>query len=259
MSNEKQLSRIEEPSVALMLQGALSNIQSGQITPQHVDVLEKMMALYERNEKRQSERDFADALVSLQGETARVKATSEVKDSGGTVRYKFAKYEAIMATVQPMLTKHGFSITFDTAVEDGRIVVSCKLTHRSGHSRENKFAVRNSAKPPGSSEAQGDMSNKSYAKRGALCDALNIVIEEDKDGADDARNANCIAPEQAAEIERRVKDSGMVETRVFKWLDITSYEQIRTDQLPEIEKELRKREAKAAAAPSDEPSKEDLF
>ena len=49
---ETQLTVVEPPSVALMLQGALASIQSKQITAQDVDVLGKMMDLYERNEMR---------------------------------------------------------------------------------------------------------------------------------------------------------------------------------------------------------------
>lgn len=169
-----------EPSVALMLQGALASIQSGQITAQHVDVLKGMMDLYERNEDRKAQKDFAAALTALQGENIRVVATKAVDVKDGKPRYTFAPYEEIMKTVQPMLTRHGFSITFDTEVGDTRLTSICTLTHAGGFARSNRFAVRY-GKPPGSSDAQGDMSTKSYAKRGALCDALNISIDHDDD------------------------------------------------------------------------------
>lgn len=244
MSNSKELALqpTQEPSVALMLQGALTNIQSGAITPQHVEVLGKMMDLYERNDKRQAERDFAGALTALQSETIRVKATKKVDEKAdGTCRYKFAPYEEIMEEIQPLLSKHGFSITFDTEAGDNRLTSICTLTHSSGHSRSNKFAVRY-GKPPGSSDAQGDMSTKSYAKRGALCDALNISIEHDTDGADDPRiEGHPITQEQADQL-RELCDTAKADRQKFlKAAKVETYEAIMSAAFPELRAMLERR------------------
>lgn len=254
----KELSKIEgQPTVAEMLSGALTNIQQGQITPQHVDVLGKMMDLYERNEKRQAEKDFASALTDLQAETIRVVATKAVPGSNGETRYKFAAYEGIMAVVQPMLTRHGFSITFDTETGDSRLTSICTLTHKDGHSRSNRFAVRY-GKPPGSSDAQGDMSTKSYAKRGALCDALNISIEQDTDGSDARGLGAKITPGQADELERRAIATKSDIKKLLEFAEAESFADIDEGAYGRIDAYLRKKEDKAkpaqspGAAPCDE-------
>lgn len=233
----------EQPSVALMLQGALSNIQSQQITTQHVDVLSQLMSLYERNEKREAEKAFAEALVALQGEAVSIVATKKVDEKpDGSCRYKFAPYEEIMRKVQPMLTKHGFSITFDTKIGEERLTSICTLTHKSGHSRSNEFAVR-FGKPPGSSEAQGDMSTKSYAKRGALCDALNITIEKDDDGRMEGGN---ISQEQADSLRKRVAALGVDEARFLSTAQAAQYEAITQGKYGALDDLLTRRERKAA-------------
>lgn len=238
----------QEPSVALMLQGALSNIQSGEITERHVDVLSKMMDLYERNEKRAAEKDFASALADLQGETIRVQATKAVdQKADGTCRYRFAPYEEIMKTVQPMLTRHGFSITFDTEVGDNRLTSICTLMHKSGHARQNRFAVRY-GKPPGSSEAQGDMATKSYAKRGALCDALNISIEHDTDGDDAKGLGSPITAQQVADLRDRVEACGAHEGKFLEYAGAKTFEEIPESKLDALHEVLRQRELKNAAA-----------
>lgn len=245
-TREQQLST-QEPSVALMLSGMLTGIQQGDITPQSVEVLKGMMDLYERNEKRQAEKDFAAALTALQGETIRVKATKSVDQKpDGTCRYKFAPYEEIMETVQPMLTRHGFSITFDTEVGDIRLTSICTLTHSSGHSRSNRFAVRY-GKPPGSSDAQGDMSTKSYAKRGALCDALNISVDHDTDGAD--APSSIISPSVAVALEARMKAAGVDRAKFLRFAGAASFEEISTVRLPELEAQLARKEAEKKPAP----------
>lgn len=224
----------------MMLQGALSSIQRGEVTTQHVEVLSKMMDLYERNEKRQAEKDFAEALTLLQGETIRVQATKKVDEKpDGSCRYKFAPYEEIMAAVQPMVTKHGFSLTFDTEVGQDRLTSICTLMHKGGHARQNKFAVRY-GKPPGSSDAQGDMSTKSYAKRGALCDALNIAIDHD----DDARAVGGpISADEAAQLRKRVKALGANEATFLKFAGAETFETIGESRLQDLLDMLERKEA----------------
>jgi len=244
-NGDRQLA-VQEPSVAMMLQNALNSIQAGEITGQHVEVLSRMMDLYERNEKREAEKAFASALVDLQAETIRVQATKAVDVKNGVPRYTFAPYEEIMATVQPMLTRHGFSITFDTDEGESRLTSTCTLTHKGGHSRANKFAVRYT-KPPGSSDAQGDMSTKSYAKRGALCDALNITIEHD----DDARMiGKPIGKAFAIDLQQRVQDCKANEQAFLKFAGVAchnpatleDYEQIPDDRYDALDAMLKRKE-----------------
>lgn len=242
-------------SVGMMLQGLLTSVQRGETTPQTVEVLKGMMDLYERNEQRQSERDFAAALTELQGETIRVNATKAVDVKNGVPRYTFAPYSEIMAVVQPMLTKHGFSVTFDTKIDEQRLYSVCTLTHKGGFSRSNQFAVRFS-KPPGSSEAQGDMSTKSYAKRGALCDALNITIDHD----DDARmSGKPIGQALAEDLKARAKACGADEAKLLAFAGAAHYEAIPNDRYDDVDRALRrkeglryKRQGEGGAEPKDE-------
>lgn len=236
----------EEPSVAITEPVTiLSVIQRAAQDPSvDVDKMERLLAMAERMEKIQAERNFAEALTALQGETIRVQARKKVEEKpDGSCRYKFAPYEDIMAQVQPMLAKHGFSITFDTEVGDQRLTSICTLMHKGGHARQNKFAVRY-GKPPGSSDAQGDMSTKSYAKRGALCDALNISIEHDNDGREDARiEGGPITQQQADTLRDWVDALGVDRLRFLKMAGVEKFEEIASAVLPALEYDLRKKEA----------------
>lgn len=245
----KELS-IPEPSVALMLQTV---IEKG-ITAENVQALDSLVGLYDRMQAKQSEKEFAQALMELQGETIRVQATKSVDVKNGVPRYTFAPYEEIMRTVQPMLTRHGFSITFDTKIDEAgaRLFSICTLTHKSGFSRSNQFAVR-FGKPPGSSDAQGDMSTKSYAKRGALCDALNIVVDHD----DDARMiGKPIGKAIAEDLQKRVQESKSDEIAFLRYAGVKipiesgytpmliDYESIPDDRFDALDEILRRKEGK---------------
>ncbi len=233
--NKSEALAIQEPSVALMLQKVIE----GGITKENVSVLESMVGLYERMKSKNAETEFAAALVALQGETIRVQATKAVDVKAGVPRYTFAPYEEIMAVVQPILTRHGFSITFDTKIDGDRLYSICTLTHKTGHSRSNQFAVRFTT-PPGSSSAQGDMSTKSYAKRGALCDALNISIDHD----DDARMiGKPIGQALALDLEDRVRKVGADENAFLKYAGAKTYAEISDERYPALDELLKRKEA----------------
>lgn len=232
----KELALKPEPTIGMLLAGV---IEQG-ITSDNVAALTALCGLKERMDAKEAEREFAQAMVELQGETIRVQATKAVDVKNGVPRYRFAPYEEIMAVVQPMLTRHGFSITFDTEIDESgaRLFSICTLTHKSGFSRSNKFAVR-FGKPPGSSEAQGDMSTKSYAKRGALCDALNITISHD----DDARMVGGpISQEAANDLKRRVQAVGANEEAFLKFAGAAHYEAISEERLDSLDEMLTRKE-----------------
>ena len=175
--SETQLA-VQEPSVGSMLQ---KFIESG-ITTDNVAAFEKLCEIKERMENKEAERDFNAAFSKLQSQLPQVMATKPVPNKDGTLRYKFAPYEEIMLLVQPHLTANGFSVSFNTRpVENGRLPVICTLRHISGHSQSNEFSVRIGGGPPGSTETQADGAAKTYAKRGALCDCLNIIVDHDDD------------------------------------------------------------------------------
>lgn len=233
MNSETQLTT-PEPSVALMLQGALANIQSGAITPEHVDVLGKMMDLYERNEARQAKKDFAVALAEMQAETGTIQAMSIVANRDGSERYRFAKFETIMEKAKPMMAKHGFSHSFDTIAGDGKLTAIFKLTHKGGHSESNQFTVRTS-KGQGTNDAQDDMGTKSYAKRGAVCDGLGIVISHDADGADDASNLGAPITQEQADTLRELCDETKSDRKKFlDYAGAATFEEIASSRYEDL-------------------------
>jgi len=196
--------------------------QSG-ITPDNADALGKVLAMYERMEAQRAAKDFAAAFAAVQAEMPSVQATRAVPGNGGEIRYTFAPFDEIMRTVQPILARHGFSVSFDSRIEEGRMVALCTLTHASGHSRTNQFAVRGGKGPPGTNDAQADGSNRSYARRYALCDALNISIDHDTD----ARNeGDYITFEQARDLQYRVLALGP-EDKYLKLADAPNFDSIR--------------------------------
>lgn len=227
------------PTVADMLQAV---IEKG-VTQENVAAVGEIVKLYERMEDKKAERAFAEAFVALQGEMPAVKAVQPVPNRDGTLRYKFAPYEEIMDQVAPMLKKHGFTVTFSTDFAEGRLIKTCTLQHVGGHSKENKFAVRIGSGPPGATETQADGAASTYAKRFALCDALNIVLDKDVDAR--AEGA-AITPEQADELERRVALTNSNREAFLKFAGAKSYKEIPESKYAILDSFLAKKEKRDA-------------
>ncbi len=240
-----------EPSVALMLQKVID----GGITNENVAALESLVGLYDRMQAKNAEREFNQAFAKLQSELMAVNATRQVPNKDGSVRYRFAPFEDIMAEVQPKLVANGFSVSFNARIQDGgRIVSICTLRHVGGFSQSNEFAVRIGGGPPGSTETQADGAAKTYAKRGALCDALNIVVEHD----DDARMiGQPIGKALAEDLRARVLGVGSNEDVFLKYAGVhvepgfaptfDDYAKISDERWPALDELLKRKESAKAA------------
>lgn len=222
-------------------------IESG-MTTTSVEVIERLVALKEREDKAAAEREFAAAFAKLQSELPPIQATRVVKNRDGTPRYIYAPYEEIMEKARPFLTANGFGIRFDTeSKDDKRVEVICTLIHKGGHRESNKQAVRIGSGPPGSSEAQGDGAATTYAKRFALCAALNITVEQDSDGGRNEGDGARITKEQAEDFRVRCERTKTGALKFIRWLageDATTFEEIPAVNWERGDKELKSRESK---------------
>lgn len=210
------------------------------ITAENVGVMEKLVGLLERMDTKKSEQLFNEGFVALQREMPRVQAKQPVPNNDGTVRYKFAPYEQIMEQIQPFLVKHGFTVSFSTKYGDARIIKVCTLRHTAGHHVDNEFAVRIGKGPPGSSEAQADGAAGTYARRHALCDALNIVVESDDDGR---AMGGKISQEQASELRKRVQATGSDEKAFLKYAQAATFEDIEEGNYAMLDHNLKRKES----------------
>lgn len=231
------------PSAGDMLHAILSAIKSGEVTAEKVAAMDGAMKLCERMQERESAKQFAEAFVELMREMPTVKATKIIPSRDGTARSSFAPFEEIDNQSRPLCLRHGFTYSFSEGpFNQGRITKICTLTHVGGHSRQNPYTVRIGQGPPGCSESQADGSAHSYAKRGALCDALNIVVH----GIDnDARNEGApITAAQATELESRVTATGSNREAFLKLAGAPDFQSISAAKLSILESMLERKERK---------------
>lgn len=165
---ERGLARVEPTPRELIQLG----MEKG-LTPEQLAVL---VDLEERLANRKAAADFADAIAEFQRRKPIIYKGREVKAMG----YSFAGYDDIMRQIQPLLSECGLSVGFSFEMADGCLVSTCHITHGT-HTKDYCLPV---AIPKGVrvNDAQQSGIAIAYAKRYALCGALNLVVsDEDTD------------------------------------------------------------------------------
>ena len=238
----------QEPSVALMLQAV---IEKG-VTAENVAALESLVGLYDRMQAKDAERQFNEAFIELRKALPVIAATKPVMNKDGTVRFRYAPLDEMEPVVRPIALEHGFTYSFNEGdSQNGKITKVFTMFHKGGHKRSNSFTVRVSG-PPGTSDSQADNSTHSYAKRGAFCDGLGIIVDHD----DDARMiGKPIGKALAQDLMARVTTTESDEKAFLKFAGVNVpdvpeepklqyYEQIPEDRYDALDEILRRKEGK---------------
>ncbi len=225
----------QQVPIAAMFQAV---IEKG-VTAENAAAIEKLCDLHLKLEAMAASKQFAAAKAQLQSDLRNVQATKAVPDRSGNVKYLFAPFESVMRAIQPRLAPHGFALSFDQELIEGtplRLVSVCTLSHIGGHSESTRFAVRIGSGPPGANESQADGAASTYAKRYALCNMFNIVIDRMDD--DGRLEGDTITAEQADDLRNRLKATGRDEARFLKFAGAATFEEIRSAKLPELNRAL---------------------
>lgn len=235
----EQLASVKDDSpVTLNIGAVITEIITKGVRPEDVGSLERMISLHERQVDRQSERDFATAFSALQGEARNVRANKSVPGNDGNVRFVYANFQEIMDQVAPLLEKHRFSVSFEPKMSEKTVTQTCVLQHISGHTKRYPMEVRVGKGPPAASECQADGAAYEYAKRLALCSALNIVVDK----SDVMIEGLPITQEQADQLRARLKALNGDEAGFLKLAKADSFEEIRNTRFGVLDRALSTKE-----------------
>lgn len=174
-----------------------------------LDKLERLLAMKEKADAQIAERAFNEAMRAAQAEMPKV-----VKDAENThTRSRYARHETLLKAITPVITRHGFSLSFGTepGAPDGFHRVTCRISHVDGHSRveaadipaDGKGARGNDNKT--ATHAFG--STMSYGRRYLTLLIFNIATGDDDDGN---RAGSSLAP--IGDAERQTIETLLTET-----------------------------------------------
>ena len=196
-----------------------------------VEKLTGLLNLYERITARSAEQAFHDAMNAAQEELRPVAADA----SNPQTKSKYASYPALDHAVRPLYSRHGFSLSFNTA--DGAppdyVRVVCRVAHREGH----KEIYHVDMPADGKGAKGGDVMTKthavgaamSYGQRYLLKLIFNMAVGEDDDGNGNGGRERSAAFQKAVEI-------------VNEWASVTELKEWKAKHAPGLQKLLSAKE-----------------
>lgn len=184
----QELATTPQNPMALLMGADISTIDP--------DKLEKLLALQERWEDRQAEKQLASALTAFQADCPsimKVRQNTHLKTA-------YAKLDDIMATIQPVLSKHGLSVSFDTPSDKESLTAICYVMHSAGAKFSRQVTVPVDTGMRGANITQQLGSASSYAQRYALISALNLPVTDRRDD-DGVATTEFLTVEEAKEVQ----------------------------------------------------------
>lgn len=201
------------------------------------DKLEKLLALQERWEDRQAEKALSAALAAFQAECPTIK--KERKNTHLNTAY--AKIDDIMATIQPVLSKHGLSVSFDTPSTNESLTAICHVMHSAGASFSRQVTVPVDKGMRGANITQQLGSASSYAQRYALIAALNLNVTDRQDDDGAGAGTATISEEQATEIHNLMEPlTADRRQKMLEWIGAASVEEIKAADFQKVIKNLKR-------------------
>jgi hypothetical protein len=184
--------------------------------------MERLLQMQERAQVRQAATSYAEALAAMQGELPVIKERGSIKIGTDATKWqKYALWEDINEQIKPVLSKHGFFLSFRTGREDNVIIVTAVLTHKGGHSESTTMHLPIDA-TVGKNAVQAVGSSTSYGKRYTASALLNLTSRgEDNDG-NGASVAACATAQQVQEIEKLLGNNMDKIVALMKFLGVES-------------------------------------
>lgn len=170
-----------ETSAGVMLQ-VLARI-SGDPTID-LDRVERILALHEKLAARDAAREYTEAMAHFKSKPLTIRKDKLVsfQTQKGRTEYRHATIGAVCEAIIPGLADVGISHHWELERKEARVIVTCVLTHRAGHSTRTTWDG-----PPDDSGQKNVLqqaaSTITYLQRYTLLSATGIgVSESDDDG-----------------------------------------------------------------------------
>lgn len=231
-------------TTALAVQGPMGNALQALQAGATIEQMQGLLALQKDWEANEARKAYVAAMAEFKKNPPEIfkrKAVNFTTRDGDTTSYSHATIGDVTALTVAGLAANGFSHRWDTKQADGKITVSCILTHNLGHSESTTLE----AAPDSSGKKnaiQQVASAVTYLQRYTLLAACGLATKDMED--DDGAGAGATAVEIPAELLQAARDASM-----NGWKALAAWIKGRTDaeiKLLEPESDNLKAAAKAA-------------
>lgn len=180
------------------------------------DKMDRLLQMQERIMDRQARAAYAAALADMQPDLPVI-----AEKGKGHNNKAYALWEDINERIRPVLSRHGFALSFRTGQGPNTISVTAVLTHREGHFEETTMHLpsdNSGSKNP----VQAVGSSTSYGKRYTALALLNITTGGEDDDGHKAGIGETISADQRDELRALADEVGADIRRFCEFLKIAS-------------------------------------
>lgn len=148
-----------------------------------IESVDKLLAMQERFEANEAKKAFNLALARFTSEIPTLFKDSKVGYStrnGGNTNYKHITLGYVLSEINPVLAKHGLSLSWRTNQSQGKIQVTARVSHQAGHFEETSLHS-DPDNSGGKNSIQAVGSAVTYLKRYTAMALLGLESSEDDD------------------------------------------------------------------------------
>lgn len=195
------------------------------------ELVEKMMDLQSKYEANEARKAFFQAVAEFKRNPPQVlKDKENAQFSKGSKKAMYVSLGNLVQTVNPALGEHGLSVSWDVSQTDKLVKVSCRLSHRFGHSESVTMEA-----PPDTSGGnaknpiQQIKSTVTYLRAATFEAVTGIAATDDANIDDDGNgsgNGNYISDQQQADIRSLMQEVQADEAKFLTYLKVDSVEHI---------------------------------
>lgn len=149
-----------------------------------VETMDKLLGMRRELKAERAKEDFDASMAEFQGRCPIIRKTKKGGETkSGTVAYYYAPLELIVEQTKELIQQCGFSYAIQTKTEKDRVLVTCTVKHRAGHSEKSEMEVPVGAGTSIMSASQVVAAALTFAKRYAFCNAFGIMTGDEDTGA----------------------------------------------------------------------------
>jgi hypothetical protein len=211
-----------------------------------LDKLEKLMELQERWEASQARKAWVSAMAAFKANPPSIGKNKHVRftNKAGTVTdYWHATLDNVCDVVASALSRHGLSHRWETKQENGRIAVTCYITHIGGHS-ESTSLHGPADDSGGKNQIQGIGSAVTYLQRYTLLALTGLATGEQDDDGKAGQDYQRISASQVADLTALAQEVGADIPKLLQYWQVDRMEDINAlaykDVVASVERKRRR-------------------
>ena len=192
-----------------------------------LEKIEKMLDLQKKYDENEARKAYFDAVAKFKENPPEVLKDKENSQFKGS---KYVSLGNLLKTINPALGEFGLSVSFIPEQTEGMVRLTCKLSHRQGHSESVSMSA-----PPDTSGGnsknpiQQIKSTFTYLRAMTFEAVTGLSAIEEANLDDDGNSAyseDFISDEQVSELFKLVKETEMLEGAFLKSLKVNSLSEL---------------------------------